>query len=53
MSDFASGNFVNCVLLDGNIYETKKEKLLVPYAYTIMSIYQNYKNSEIDAVGNF
>ena len=30
MSDFDSGNSVNCVLLDVNLYETKREKLLVP-----------------------
>ena len=26
MSDFYSGNSVNCVLLDVNLYETKREK---------------------------
>ena len=26
MSDFDSGNSVNCVLLDVNLYETKREK---------------------------
>ena len=26
MSDFDSGNSVNCVLLDINLYETKREK---------------------------
>ena len=28
MSDFDSGNSVNCVLLDVNLYETKREKQL-------------------------
>ena len=27
MSEFDSGNSVNCVLLDVNLYETKREKL--------------------------
>ena len=29
MSDFDSGNSVNCVLLDVKLYETKREKYLV------------------------
>ena len=36
MSDFYSGNSVNCVLLDVNLYETKREKLLVPYTNSVM-----------------
>ena len=31
MSDFDSGNSVKFVLLDINLYETKREKLLVPH----------------------
>ena len=34
MSDFDSGNSVNCVLLDVNLYETKRQKYLVPYTST-------------------
>ena len=30
MSDFDSGNSVNCVLLDINLYETKREKIIGP-----------------------
>ena len=30
MSDFKSGNSVNCVLLDIYLYETKREKIIGP-----------------------
>ena len=37
MSDFDSGNSVNCVLLDVNLYETKREKSLVPLYHKLVS----------------
>ena len=37
MSDFDSGNSVNCVLLDVNLYETKRENNWSPISIVVTS----------------
>ena len=38
MSDFDLGNSVNCVLLDVNLYETKRYKIIGPLYLQCISV---------------
>ena len=38
MYDFDSGNYVNCVLLDINLYEIKREKTIGPCTFSIILV---------------